>query len=181
MFGEDFRAAGDADEAASSPASARPAHRAVPRPRLRITTTPTGTTCASSAASQRRRASGTAALGRGNKVGKGRELRFSIAHCDVPEPYDVYWKVRNSGEEAARSTSSAARSPRTPAPHTAPSRPSTAAATTWSATSSRTAPASHPTEAARLRQVAGRSVRIPAHAEPPHIRGQVPHRGRLPG
>lgn len=37
---------------------------------------------------------------RGNKVGKGRELRFSIAHCDVPEPYDVYWKVRNSGEEA---------------------------------------------------------------------------------
>ncbi len=37
---------------------------------------------------------------RGNKVDKGRQLHFSIQHCDVPEPYDVYWKVRNSGEEA---------------------------------------------------------------------------------
>ena len=39
---------------------------------------------------------------RGNRVEKGRQLYFSIADCDVPEPYDVYWKVRNSGEEADR-------------------------------------------------------------------------------
>ncbi len=38
--------------------------------------------------------------GRGNRVEKGRQLHFSIARCDVPEPYDVYWKVRNSGREA---------------------------------------------------------------------------------
>lgn len=32
---------------------------------------------------------------------KNRELRFSV-DTDVPWPYDVYWKVRNFGEEAAR-------------------------------------------------------------------------------
>lgn len=34
-------------------------------------------------------------------VGKGRTLRFH-AVTDVPEPYTVYWKVRNRGDEAAR-------------------------------------------------------------------------------
>ena len=38
----------------------------------------------------------------GNEVHKGRELHFRIAACNVPEPYDVYWKVKNFGEEAAR-------------------------------------------------------------------------------
>lgn len=38
----------------------------------------------------------------GNRVAKGRDLYFSIIHCDVPEPYDVYWKVRNHGPEAAK-------------------------------------------------------------------------------
>jgi hypothetical protein len=32
----------------------------------------------------------------------GRSLRFSVEDCTVKEPYDVYWKVRNAGEEAAR-------------------------------------------------------------------------------
>lgn len=36
----------------------------------------------------------------GDLVTKGRSLVFRIRHCDVPEPYDVYWKVRNHGEEA---------------------------------------------------------------------------------
>ena len=35
-----------------------------------------------------------------NTVGKGREILFEIQHCDVPQPYDVYWKVRNTGAEA---------------------------------------------------------------------------------
>lgn len=37
---------------------------------------------------------------RGNIVGKGRSLRFKLTRCTVPEPYDVYWKVRNYGNEA---------------------------------------------------------------------------------
>lgn len=37
---------------------------------------------------------------RGNGVGKHRTIDFSIQHCTVPEPYDVYWKVRNTGHEA---------------------------------------------------------------------------------
>lgn len=36
----------------------------------------------------------------GNRVGKGRRLRFEIEACTVPEPYEVYWKVRNVGPEA---------------------------------------------------------------------------------
>jgi hypothetical protein len=40
--------------------------------------------------------------GRGNHVPVGRSLRFSVEDCTVKEPYDVYWKVRNAGEEAAR-------------------------------------------------------------------------------
>ncbi|MGH3119003.1 MAG: nucleotide-binding domain-containing protein [Gaiellales bacterium] len=34
-------------------------------------------------------------------VDKGRVLRFRIA-TDVPEPFDLYWKVRNRGLEAER-------------------------------------------------------------------------------
>jgi hypothetical protein len=37
----------------------------------------------------------------GNRVRKGRTLRFRTTGCDVPLPYDVYWKVRNRGKEAA--------------------------------------------------------------------------------
>jgi hypothetical protein len=36
----------------------------------------------------------------GNRVGKSRNLVFEIETCSVPEPYDVYWKVRNNGVEA---------------------------------------------------------------------------------
>lgn len=32
----------------------------------------------------------------------GRTLRFHVAECSVPEPYDLYWKVRNVGPEAER-------------------------------------------------------------------------------
>jgi hypothetical protein len=39
---------------------------------------------------------------RGNRVEKGRWLRFDVTSCDVPKPYEVYWKVRNTGDEAAR-------------------------------------------------------------------------------
>src|ERR1700683_450933 len=34
-------------------------------------------------------------------VDRGRRLRFRITHCDVPPPYQVWWKVRNTGAEAA--------------------------------------------------------------------------------
>ncbi|WP_139005457.1 SMODS domain-containing nucleotidyltransferase [Arthrobacter crystallopoietes] len=39
--------------------------------------------------------------GSGNHVPLGRSLRFSIEGCTVAKPFDVYWKVRNAGEEAA--------------------------------------------------------------------------------
>jgi hypothetical protein len=37
----------------------------------------------------------------GNRVMKGRTLTFRIAQCDAPAPYEIYWKVRNHGTEAA--------------------------------------------------------------------------------
>ncbi|GAA4749160.1 SMODS domain-containing nucleotidyltransferase [Actinomycetospora chibensis] len=37
----------------------------------------------------------------GNMALRGMELQFSI-RSNVPEPYDVYWKVRNRGDEAQR-------------------------------------------------------------------------------
>jgi hypothetical protein len=40
--------------------------------------------------------------GNGNHVQLGRSLRFDIEDCNVPEPFEVYWKVRNAGVEAAR-------------------------------------------------------------------------------
>lgn len=36
----------------------------------------------------------------GNVVSKNRDLKFSIASCTVPTPYDVYWKIKNFGQEA---------------------------------------------------------------------------------
>ncbi len=38
----------------------------------------------------------------GNKVRAGRNLRFEVERITVPAPYDVYWKVKNRGEEAVR-------------------------------------------------------------------------------
>ena len=38
----------------------------------------------------------------GNVVGKYRKIRFSLVKCNVPGPYEVYWKIRNTGEEAIR-------------------------------------------------------------------------------
>lgn len=37
----------------------------------------------------------------GNHVRIGRALQFTVEGCTVPPPFDVYWKVRNAGEEAA--------------------------------------------------------------------------------
>ncbi len=37
---------------------------------------------------------------RGNLVAKHREIDFRIAGCTIAEPFDVYWKVRNTGIEA---------------------------------------------------------------------------------
>jgi hypothetical protein len=34
-------------------------------------------------------------------VDRGRHLQFRVTYCDVPRPYQVWWKVRNSGPEAA--------------------------------------------------------------------------------
>ncbi|MEW1950781.1 cyclic GMP-AMP synthase DncV-like nucleotidyltransferase [Pseudarthrobacter sp902506025] len=42
---------------------------------------------------------------RGDRVGKHRSLRFRIEKSNIPEPYDLYWKVRNYGEEAERADS----------------------------------------------------------------------------
>jgi len=35
-------------------------------------------------------------------LGKLRSLQFFIVSCDVPEPYEVRWKVKNTGAEATR-------------------------------------------------------------------------------
>lgn len=37
---------------------------------------------------------------RGNRVQKGMQLQFSVT-TNVPQPYQVFWKVRNGGDEAA--------------------------------------------------------------------------------
>lgn len=33
---------------------------------------------------------------------QGRRLRFYVQSCDVPQPYQLFWKVRNVGHEAVR-------------------------------------------------------------------------------
>lgn len=37
---------------------------------------------------------------RGDRVRKDRSIEFRVEACNVPAPYDIYWKVRNNGEEA---------------------------------------------------------------------------------
>jgi len=34
-------------------------------------------------------------------VDRGRSLQFRVTYCDVPRPYQMWWKVRNTGTEAA--------------------------------------------------------------------------------
>jgi len=41
----------------------------------------------------------------GNRVSKNRNIVFRIKQVTVPEPFDVYWKVRNRGEEALAANS----------------------------------------------------------------------------
>lgn len=36
------------------------------------------------------------------KLRKGRNLKFYIENTNCPEPYDIYWKVRNVGDEAIK-------------------------------------------------------------------------------
>ncbi|MGG7105197.1 nucleotide-binding domain-containing protein [Rhodococcus sp. 24CO] len=38
----------------------------------------------------------------GNLVPIGRSLKFTVEECTVPAPYQLFWKVRNVGEEARR-------------------------------------------------------------------------------
>lgn len=40
--------------------------------------------------------------GLGYRVQIGRSLTFRVVSCSVTEPYDVYWKIKNTGQEAAR-------------------------------------------------------------------------------
>lgn len=37
-----------------------------------------------------------------NRVSKHRSLVFNVVKCDVPRPYEILWKIKNTGEEAAR-------------------------------------------------------------------------------
>lgn len=37
----------------------------------------------------------------GNRIQQLRQLDFFITECDVPEPYDIYWKTKNTGAEAS--------------------------------------------------------------------------------
>lgn len=37
---------------------------------------------------------------RGNRVGRRRKITFRATSINVPPPYEVWWKVRNTGEEA---------------------------------------------------------------------------------
>lgn len=37
---------------------------------------------------------------KGNKVRKGCSIDFTVVKCNVPQPYDIYWKVLNRGDEA---------------------------------------------------------------------------------
>jgi Second Messenger Oligonucleotide or Dinucleotide Synthetase domain/Adenylyl/Guanylyl and SMODS C-terminal sensor domain len=37
---------------------------------------------------------------RGNKVRRGRKIRFELESCNIPEPFTIYWKVLNRGDSA---------------------------------------------------------------------------------
>jgi Second Messenger Oligonucleotide or Dinucleotide Synthetase domain/Adenylyl/Guanylyl and SMODS C-terminal sensor domain len=39
---------------------------------------------------------------RGGIVSKHRTIRFTIEGCNVPEPFQIYWKVKNRGEASAK-------------------------------------------------------------------------------
>lgn len=39
---------------------------------------------------------------RGNRVLRSRTIRFQIAECNVPEPFQIFWKVRNRGPESLK-------------------------------------------------------------------------------
>ncbi|HEV3321876.1 MAG TPA: hypothetical protein VG147_06740 [Solirubrobacteraceae bacterium] len=36
----------------------------------------------------------------GNRAPKWRTITFKVVRCDVLAPYAIYWKVKNTGEEA---------------------------------------------------------------------------------
>ena len=38
----------------------------------------------------------------GSAVGVGRSLTFRVVSCTVPEQFEVYWKIKNTGQEAAQ-------------------------------------------------------------------------------
>ena len=42
----------------------------------------------------------SAILAQHRRISRVRSLMFQIVHTDVPEPYEVKWKVRNVGEVA---------------------------------------------------------------------------------
>lgn len=39
---------------------------------------------------------------KGNRIEKYRSLRFRVVECNVPAPYQMYWKIKNTGAEAAK-------------------------------------------------------------------------------
>ncbi len=68
-----------------------------------IKTLPTNHTLRLSARTQRKKGYRHGELSaQGSRVPKGQKIVFKVAKCDVPEPYEVYWKVRNTGAEAAQ-------------------------------------------------------------------------------
>ena len=64
-------------------------------------TSPTDIACESSGGSPKQGFRTYDLPKQGNRVTKGRHLTFRIAQCDVPSPYEIYWKVRNRGADAA--------------------------------------------------------------------------------
>jgi hypothetical protein len=68
-----------------------------------IKTIPTSHTLRLSARTQRKKGFRHGELSaQGSRVPKGQKILFKVDRCDVPKPYDVYWKVRNTGAEAAK-------------------------------------------------------------------------------
>lgn len=59
-------------------------------------------TCDVSEAAPLNRAARRALRSRAGRVPKHRELLFRITGTDVPPPFQVFWKARNTGEEAKR-------------------------------------------------------------------------------
>ena len=76
---------------------------------------------------------------RGDRVSKGREIIFSIVECTVPNPDAFFGRSATTARRPRSAGNCAARSPRTPGSARSGRRRPTKAATTSSATSSRTA------------------------------------------